>query len=31
MTATRSLVSVSEPTLFVAFERGAKHWKLGLG
>ena len=31
MTATRTLrVSVSEPTLYVAFELGAKTWKLGL-
>src|SRR6267142_2882734 len=32
MTAkTRSaMTSVSEPTVYVAFELGAKHWKLGL-
>src|SRR5262247_3499637 len=31
MTATRTLhVSVSEPTLYVSFELGAKQWKLGL-
>jgi transposase len=31
MTATRTLpASVSEPTLYVAFELGAKNWKLGL-
>src|SRR5262245_45302756 len=28
--AVRSQVSVNEPTLYVAFELGKKHWKLGM-